>query len=472
MAANFRRDIESRHFGHYHYILSPQRHRRRRSPEILQDGCICEGDQHQDPVEPRVRLFLLDPYVFSPAMTCLPKTSDISADLRKLAIAFSKATTTFTEDALEVFDFWGPASNFGIPIAAILDTQKSPDLISGQMTGALTVYAATFMRYSLAVRPPNYLLFACHFLNGGAQLTQGYRYLNWHYWGGKEANVDHVAQVAKGKVEEVADKVKSATIWSLSDLGSGFGELGQHTNCSNEIVSMVFSSVPTTATYTRCLWAKGTKATTTPERVSVKLWSPATSSSASGEGTSRADRPASNNGNVVPGSIPAMEIGGVVHGRGTNTTTHACSAAKGPDRACQTHVAGSRGRGGRAARHENLGKDLGWAPRLRAPILIVLLRATAVRGGGRLLARGQRRQNCKINDQRRDQRRNGISTSHVPCSLSLAEPSLLPNHCRARVYPPLAAGTASVAATLVNSHVSIPHDARHLQHVTALNLKE
>lgn len=25
-------------------------------------------------------------------------------------------------------DFWGPASNFGIPIAAVMDTQKSPEL--------------------------------------------------------------------------------------------------------------------------------------------------------------------------------------------------------------------------------------------------------------------------------------------------------------------------------------------------------
>ncbi|KAL2285516.1 hypothetical protein FJTKL_08167 [Diaporthe vaccinii] len=77
--------------------------------------------------------------------------------------------------------FWGPASNFGIPIAAILDTYKSPDLISGPMTGALTTYAFTFMRYSLAVTPKNYLLFACHFLNAGAQLTQSYRWTQFHY---------------------------------------------------------------------------------------------------------------------------------------------------------------------------------------------------------------------------------------------------------------------------------------------------
>ncbi|KAM0514768.1 hypothetical protein ACHAPE_006443 [Trichoderma viride] len=82
--------------------------------------------------------------------------------------------------------FWGPVSNFGIPIAAVLDTQKSPDLISGQMTAALTVYSLTFMRYALAVSPKNYLLFGCHVVNSCAQLTQGYRYLSYHQWGGKE----------------------------------------------------------------------------------------------------------------------------------------------------------------------------------------------------------------------------------------------------------------------------------------------
>jgi hypothetical protein len=52
--------------------------------------------------------------------------------------------------------------------------------ISGQMTGALVVYAATFSRYALAVTPKNYLLFGCHVTNFAAQSVQGYRYL--HYW--------------------------------------------------------------------------------------------------------------------------------------------------------------------------------------------------------------------------------------------------------------------------------------------------
>ena len=56
--------------------------------------------------------------------------------------------------------------------------------ISGPMTLALTCYSAVFMRYALAVTPKNYLLFGCHIINFSAQLTQGYRYLNyWKYVG-------------------------------------------------------------------------------------------------------------------------------------------------------------------------------------------------------------------------------------------------------------------------------------------------
>lgn len=82
------------------------------------------------------------------------------------------------------------------------------------MTGALVVYAATFMRYSLAVRPANYLLFACHLTNFGAQSTQGVRYLNHNYFGGKDAvaqatdNAKDVAEKATDKVKDVAEKAK------------------------------------------------------------------------------------------------------------------------------------------------------------------------------------------------------------------------------------------------------------------------
>lgn len=48
------------------------------------------------------------------------------------------------------------------------------------MTGALLLYSSTFMRYSFAVTPKNYLLFACHFVNFGAQATQAVRFMK--YW--------------------------------------------------------------------------------------------------------------------------------------------------------------------------------------------------------------------------------------------------------------------------------------------------
>ncbi|KAK6200390.1 mitochondrial pyruvate carrier [Scheffersomyces amazonensis] len=81
--------------------------------------------------------------------------------------------------------FWGPVSNFGIPVAAVLDLNKDADLISGPMTGSLILYSLVFMRYSLAVTPKNYLLFGCHFVNELAQLGQGARWVNHHYVTGK-----------------------------------------------------------------------------------------------------------------------------------------------------------------------------------------------------------------------------------------------------------------------------------------------
>ncbi|KAG0681896.1 pyruvate transporter mpc1 [Pichia californica] len=78
--------------------------------------------------------------------------------------------------------FWGPVSNFGIPIAAVLDIKNKPaDTISGPMTAALIVYSAVFMRFSVAVTPKNYLLFGCHLINEFAQVSQGFRYVNYHY---------------------------------------------------------------------------------------------------------------------------------------------------------------------------------------------------------------------------------------------------------------------------------------------------
>ncbi|MDC6274328.1 hypothetical protein PP714_10090 [Lacticaseibacillus paracasei] len=79
--------------------------------------------------------------------------------------------------------FWGPVSNFGIPVAAVLDLRNKPeDTISGPMTVSLIAYSLVFMKYALAVTPKNYLLFGCHAIKTVAQTGQGLRYLHYHYF--------------------------------------------------------------------------------------------------------------------------------------------------------------------------------------------------------------------------------------------------------------------------------------------------
>lgn len=46
------------------------------------------------------------------------------------------------------------------------------------------------MRFAIKVEPRNMLLFACHFTNEGAQLTQLGRFINYHYLGGAEKPKD------------------------------------------------------------------------------------------------------------------------------------------------------------------------------------------------------------------------------------------------------------------------------------------
>ncbi|KAI1292413.1 pyruvate transporter mpc1 [Mortierella claussenii] len=88
-------------------------------------------------------------------------------------------------------------ANWGLPLAAIADFKKDPELISGKMTGALTVYSLLFMRFAWMVQPRNYLLFACHATNETAQLVQGFRFIEYHHFSGKK-----IAEKAEKVVEQ------------------------------------------------------------------------------------------------------------------------------------------------------------------------------------------------------------------------------------------------------------------------------
>ncbi|GJR96492.1 mitochondrial pyruvate carrier 1 isoform X1 [Tanacetum coccineum] len=68
--------------------------------------------------------------------------------------------------------FWGPVANWGFVAAGLVDMQKPPEMISGNMTAAMCVYSALFMRFAWMVQPRNYLLLACHASNESVQMYQ------------------------------------------------------------------------------------------------------------------------------------------------------------------------------------------------------------------------------------------------------------------------------------------------------------
>ncbi|XP_042503243.1 mitochondrial pyruvate carrier 1-like isoform X2 [Macadamia integrifolia] len=73
--------------------------------------------------------------------------------------------------------FWGPISNWGLVASGLADTQKPPEMISGNMTGAMCVCSALLMRFAWMVQPRNYLLLVCHASNETVQLYQLSRFV-------------------------------------------------------------------------------------------------------------------------------------------------------------------------------------------------------------------------------------------------------------------------------------------------------
>ncbi|XP_015089778.1 mitochondrial pyruvate carrier 1-like isoform X1 [Solanum pennellii] len=75
--------------------------------------------------------------------------------------------------------FWGPMANWGFVISGMMDTKKTPDAISGNMTAVLCIYSMLCMRFAWMVRPRNYMLLACHAANESVQLYQISRWLRY-----------------------------------------------------------------------------------------------------------------------------------------------------------------------------------------------------------------------------------------------------------------------------------------------------
>ena len=77
----------------------------------------------------------------------------------------------------------------GFVLAALMDSQKPPEMISGPMTGVLCGYSLLFMRFAWMVQPRNYLLLACHASNEVAQCYQLSRWANYKLSGSSSTPV-------------------------------------------------------------------------------------------------------------------------------------------------------------------------------------------------------------------------------------------------------------------------------------------
>ena len=65
--------------------------------------------------------------------------------------------------------FWGPACNWALVGAAMLDANKPPEQISRNVTATLFFYSLLFMRFAWRVQPRNLLLLSCHTANASMQ---------------------------------------------------------------------------------------------------------------------------------------------------------------------------------------------------------------------------------------------------------------------------------------------------------------
>lgn len=84
-----------------------------------------------------------------------------------------------SQNFVRYIGYCGAAANWLIPIAGITNFPTRPlSDIDPIMTTVLCIYSAFFMRWSVAITPANYPLFACHATNSTVQAAT---LLRWGY---------------------------------------------------------------------------------------------------------------------------------------------------------------------------------------------------------------------------------------------------------------------------------------------------
>ncbi|GAA48064.1 pyruvate transporter mpc1 [Clonorchis sinensis] len=80
-------------------------------------------------------------------------------------MALRRLTNYFTNkefrDYLMRFHFWGPVANWGLPLAAIGDLKKNPELISGNMTTGMFTFWVTCPSTDVLFSPLHEVCHSC-----------------------------------------------------------------------------------------------------------------------------------------------------------------------------------------------------------------------------------------------------------------------------------------------------------------------
>ena len=118
--------------------------------------------------------------------TIKPTSTTASATAASAATSAALPEITASQPSFFRSDRWtktvgtiGALANWSIPLAGIahmLSTKDPATTIDPITVGTLTVYSLLFMRWAIAISPPNYPLLLCHVANVIVQSTQLTRY--------------------------------------------------------------------------------------------------------------------------------------------------------------------------------------------------------------------------------------------------------------------------------------------------------
>lgn len=106
--------------------------------------------------------------------------------------------------------FWAPVMKWALVVAGFKDLQRPVDKISGTQQFALMATGIIWMRWSMVIKPKNYLLGSVNAFLGGVAGLQVARLYNWRRTVGDSpySAMEYVIGITPNATKKVAEKPK------------------------------------------------------------------------------------------------------------------------------------------------------------------------------------------------------------------------------------------------------------------------